>query len=613
MANYQFFKPAFEALATDGVIGDPNGRPAYAYIRVSSDGQAEEGRSGLPRQLEHIHEIACKLGYRISWEDVYADDHSGFEFEDRPGLTKLRQTYKSPNRRCNFIVMEHIDRLSREARWHQGFLEHEMKTSGLQVVYWKPYSSQIERAVMGIIAQEGMEQAIERMRIGTIKKAESGRVTAKRPAFGYRFVDGNGNENTMEARHDTYYAINNERAIAVRFIFESIAYGGMSCFELMKVLDERGKVEPGFRSPIAKAWNQRSLVKLIRNPLYKGEFIANRFYKRRVVEVDENGLSKSVLKEYQRPEEEWIRVSVSSIVDETTWELANRNLWRNKGFARRNKKNDYMLTSIARCATCGWRYHGHTDSKKPHIQRYYCSSIHTTPGYREHHPCDQPSIHCDILDTAVWEVIANALLEPEVLLLAVDARYSNDRVENIYDQLSFLRHKIEGKTTEEEKLYQAYLAGAFDASEYAGERQRVIKERDTLLSEYERLQAQVMTPEELAEKKHAVVQLVQNAQDHIDKHDAPLKLKQRIVRLLVDEILLNVKEGWFELRGTIDTGMLFTQDSQVAGTSAPLRRQNRSSRPSRCCCSVQSLSSDRVQSFAVGRDAQPTAPRFRQE
>jgi hypothetical protein len=87
-------------------------------------------------------------------------------------------------------------------------------------------------------------------------------------------------------------------------------------------------------------------------------------------------------------------------VGETTWELANRNLYRNKGFARRNKKHEYMLTAIVRCATCGWRYHGHTD--KHGTQRYYCSRLQTTPGYRENHPCDQKSIHCDMLDNAVW-------------------------------------------------------------------------------------------------------------------------------------------------------------------------------------------------------------------
>ncbi len=71
------------------MIGDPDGKPAYAYLRVSSEEQGEEGRSGLPRQLEHIHEKAKHAGCCVIWERVFADDFTGFELE-RPELDRLR-------------------------------------------------------------------------------------------------------------------------------------------------------------------------------------------------------------------------------------------------------------------------------------------------------------------------------------------------------------------------------------------------------------------------------------------------------------------------------------------------------------------------------------------
>ena len=39
----KFFKTDFDALATGGAIGHPNGELAYGYLRVSSAGQADEG------------------------------------------------------------------------------------------------------------------------------------------------------------------------------------------------------------------------------------------------------------------------------------------------------------------------------------------------------------------------------------------------------------------------------------------------------------------------------------------------------------------------------------------------------------------------------------------
>lgn len=131
MPESKFFKTEFNALATNDAIGHPGGEIAFGYLRVSSAAQADEGRSGLPRQIMHVHEAALKHGLKIPWDCLYADDDSGFDFADRPELSRLRQEYKSPNRKARAVVIEHLDRLSRNADWHQGFLLDEMKQYGL--------------------------------------------------------------------------------------------------------------------------------------------------------------------------------------------------------------------------------------------------------------------------------------------------------------------------------------------------------------------------------------------------------------------------------------------------------------------------------------------------
>lgn len=555
MANPKFFKPAFDELATDGCIGDPNGQLAYAYIRVSHSMQAEDGRSGLPRQIKHVHQVGLKHQLKIPWELVFADDHSGFEFEGRPALTLLRKEYKSPQRRAGVIAIEHIDRLSRNADWHQGFLLDETRKHGIEVFFWKAYSSRIERAVMGAIAQEGMEQAFERQREGTLRKAQRGCVTSKVAAFGFRFVDDNGQEGTKAAREHTHYATDEGRAYAVRYMFNAIAYRGMSSRELLIEVDKLAKTDPRFLPPRGSAWNERTFVKMLRNPVYKGDFIANRWYREKVIEHDEHGMAKTVMKNRQRPEEEWIHVPVPAIVDEATWELANYNLYRNKGFAKRNKRYEYLLTELIRCATCGRRYHGWTDNKPRHIQRYMCSTMTLRPAIRELHPCGQTTIRADVIEPAVWAIVANVLLKPDILAQAIDARYSNDQVESIREQIAFLEREIEAKGEEENKLYKAYMAEAYTAQEYAAERQRVIREREVMDAEKAQLELQVMTPEELEEKKRATLQLIEQTLRHIDIHDAPFELKQRVLRLLIDEVRVNVREGWFEMRGTVGAGI----------------------------------------------------------
>jgi hypothetical protein len=83
MPNPAFFKEAFDRVAVDEAIGDPRGIEANGSLRVSSDQQANEGRTGLPRQIQHVHETGIREGYRIPWNRIYADDESGFTL-DRP-------------------------------------------------------------------------------------------------------------------------------------------------------------------------------------------------------------------------------------------------------------------------------------------------------------------------------------------------------------------------------------------------------------------------------------------------------------------------------------------------------------------------------------------------
>ena len=369
MANPEFFKDVFEELAVNDAIGDPNGKPAYAYLRVSSSEQAEEGRSGLPRQIRHIHEIAVQKGLRIAWDMVYADDHTGFEFRDRPSLTLLRREYISAKRRASYIIMEHIDRLSRNADWHQGYLLDEMKQNGLDAIFWKAFSGRIERAVMGAVAQDAMEQAIARMVEGKREKAISGRVTSSgKAAYGYKLVDSNGHEG-VAARSDSHYAIYEPEARIIRYIFESFALHGKSLRELAHDLLDMCPPPSG-----NGLWRHGTVRRILTSPVYKGEFIAFHMKASKVSKPSRDGMSTRITeKRVERPPEEWIRVPVPPVVDEGVWELANRMLERNKATSARNGKRLYLLTGLITCASCGKSFSGwgKNSRQRGKTYRYY--------------------------------------------------------------------------------------------------------------------------------------------------------------------------------------------------------------------------------------------------
>jgi site-specific DNA recombinase len=557
MANLEFFRRGFDQIATDGSIGDPSGRLAYAYLRVSSKEQADEGRDGLPRQIEHCHEIAAKRGYRIAWAMVYADDASGFDFEDRPMLSKLRKELKARDRRASTVVIEHLDRLSRNADWHQGFLLDEMKMHGVEPVFWKAFSSRIERTVMGAIAQEGMEDAKARMQNGTFNKAaKRGCITAKSPALGLKLVDSQGRERTTEARKNTRYAIDEFKAVAVRFIYDAIAYQDMTTYRLVTALDKRAETDDRFKPNRSKGWSEGRLTNLIKNPVYKGEFIANRLIDRKIARYDEEtGVYKKVWVHTKRPEEEWVRIAVPAIVDAATWELANQNLKRNKHNSPHNRKTDYLLAGLLRCSACGWRCHGQVYSRGTAKPRYCCSKTSHVSKQRKQPKCGVPSVRCEVLDTSVWQVVTAMFDQPETLMRGIDAKYSGEGTRAALEQIAYVECQIQASENEDRREHDAYLAGTYSPEEWSAIHRGLVAKRETLQADMARMRAQMVTPEELAAKKRALMQHVTYARSLVNLQDAPFAVKRKIVTALVDEIRVNTVEGTFEMEAVFGNSL----------------------------------------------------------
>lgn len=552
MAKHEFFKKEFDKLATNGFIGHPDGAPAYAYLRVSSDEQGEEGRSGLPRQIEHIHEKAYQERRRIPWDMVYADDYTGFELE-RPELSRLRQELRQQSRRADAVVIEHLDRLSRNADWHQGFLLDEMKQLGVTPLFWKSFSSRIERAVMGAISQEGMEQAKQRMMEGNLHKACSGRVTARFPAYGYKLVDSQGREGDS-AKKDTHYAIREEEAEVVRLIYRKLINGN-TLTQIANDLWKAGVQPPKW----GRSWTQALLRVIIMNPVYRGDFYAHRMEYRKVQKPTKDGLStRTVQLKTPRPPEEWIHVAVPPIVSREDWDTANHMLEQNRKMARRNAKEPYLLTGLLKCAVCGATYTGKTQHvKKPnHKPRRIYRCNHKDSALQQKHAekdCDNRAITCETVDAAVWSVICRMLVEPQLLIDTLEKEMFSEQNAQLEHQIKYLEREIEAKQTEDERLYRAYVAGAFDEQEYAARRQIVKAERVKLTDELSQLQKQLLTREEFEERKTLILSAAKQLHDPNDNLEPPFELKQRILKMLVDKIILNTKERWFQIEGKFST------------------------------------------------------------
>jgi site-specific DNA recombinase len=296
---------------------------------------------------------------------------------------------------------------------------------------------------------------------------------------------------------------------------------------------------------------------LIKNPVYKGEFIAHRWIDVKTQKPTKDGLStRTVTHRQERPEDEWIRVQVPAIVDAGLWQAANDMLAKNKLMARRNAGESYLLTGLVKCATCERTIIGitrHTrKGKSCDYRAYRCPNTFVHPRYiRETVGCRQSAIQTDVLDMAVWEIVCNALLEPQVLLSALESDMLGEQNAQLERQIAYLEHEIEEKQTEDDKLYKAYMAGVFDEHEYAARRTLLKDERARLQVELDRLHPLRATREQFEAQKALILDFAERVRSLNAHADPPFEIKQRIIKMTVNRIVLDTHAKTFRLEGAM--------------------------------------------------------------
>ena len=129
-------------------------QPAYGYCRIDRLDQTEQPQN-LKRQLDAINDKALEQNIHIPAEMIFIEVSSGMGLDNRPELERMRSEYLSPNRRASIVVMEAIERLSRETSWQQGFLTVEMQRVGVTAVFSRGPSTNIHRMVVAQVGELG--------------------------------------------------------------------------------------------------------------------------------------------------------------------------------------------------------------------------------------------------------------------------------------------------------------------------------------------------------------------------------------------------------------------------------------------------------------------------
>ena len=411
---------------------------AILYARVSTDDQAEKGYS-LPSQLDAMRKYAAQQGFEVVGE--FCDDYSGATpIEFRPEGKKAYALLQSGQ--ADVIIAYTIDRYVRPPEdgdeWDMPILIRGLAKLGKEIhtVRRGKLNTNLADLLIALLdarkAGEERRDIRERSMRGKRAKAKSGRVIGGRAPYGYRHVrDEHGKAVTFEIDETT--------ARMVRLIYQWCVYGDehgkrLSNLAIALRLSEMGIPTPGegqrgYRRKRGHAmWEHSQVGRILKNEAYAG--------------VWRYGLTVRVGNTVkQQPRGESVGVSVPAIIDRETWERAQKQLERNKEFARRNGKREYLLSGLIRCGLCGMKYAGgfsRSSSPTDPGRRYYRDLLYALRFARLEERCTNKPIRADAIEGDIWDEIKELFQDLDKLWSDLKAAQ-----QNADDQLKPFRDKLQ--------------------------------------------------------------------------------------------------------------------------------------------------------------------------
>ena len=414
------------------------------YMRVSTDDQAKEGFS-LPEQRERL-EAFCKFkNYEIIdyYEDAGISAKTG---NHRPEFERLKKAIKS--KKINTIIALKLDRITRSIYdWENliAFLDENyayLDCANDEINTTTANGKMISRLLMSV-SQNEIERTSERTKVGMAGAIKSGHIPHKAP-LGYKHED-----KKLVIDYST-------KDVVVR-IFD-LYYNGYSYQKISNLFNEEkvlGKDN----------WRDSTIVGIIENEIYKGDFIHGKKTKHPTYYED----------------------VVEPIISKEMW--ADCQVQKKKNSRSYKRTLTYLYLQKLKCPKCNRILGGKATTKKNGNAYFYYYCHDCKIQFKENLITDYFSQFIDELTE--YDSVVNQFFLPMI------KQKFDEPKEQLEKEINEQNNKLE-------RIKKAYINGAFELKEYNEEKQIVenaIAELETQLNNTDCAEELRFTPKDILLKR----------------------------------------------------------------------------------------------------------------
>ncbi len=501
------------------------------YARVSTTRQAQA--QTIDQQFARLQAHAAEQGWAVDDQHPYRDDGYSGAALSRPGLDRLRD--RAAFGELDLLLITAPDRLARKYV-HQVLLIEEFEQQGCRVAFLdRPMTDdphdQLLLQIRGAVAEYERTLIAERMRRGRLTKLRAGQLLPwTRAPLGYHV-------NPERPRDPAGLRRDEVGAVVIEQIFAWYLEEQATLYSVAQRLTEAAIPTPSG----TPRWNVATLRGILRNPLYTGTAYANRTRgvpaRGRKSALLPVGTGESV---QLRPPEEWIAITVPALVTEESFALVQQKLSKNTQCAsRHNTAYDYLLRALVSCGACRLSATGR--AVHPGYRYYLCrgrrDSLRAARGER----CQARYIPATQLDEAVWQDLCEVLTNPQQTAQALRRARGGDWLpQELQARQQGVRHALTQLERQQERLLEAYLAGAVELAEFERKRRELAARRDSFRAQQRQLDATARQRIELSAVAESVAAFC--AQVRTGLRQATFAQRRTLVELLIDRVIVTDAE-----------------------------------------------------------------------
>ena len=524
---------------------------AALYYRVSTPGQVDA--FGFAAQKRLLPEYCARMGWTVVGE--YEEPGvSGENLMTRPAMMQLLAD--AERGLFDVILVVEDMRLCRGSLRDWEYIkgvcaEREISLATPQGIFYRPGNEDDDflTDIRGAFSKREKRQIARRMMRGRIEATEQGCLVQAEAPYGYRF------ERYGRRPSDKRLVIVPEQGEVIELIFRLTAFGpdeatqNFGSVRTCEYLNEVLRIP----SPRGRRWLPTVVKRMIRNPVYRGEWYYGRYEAVPPGQSGPNGAKglhsrngQSKSSSRQRPRAEWHPIEnpevVPPIVTPALWAAANAAIDHRNAHGRGRPARKHpraLLASFLRCPDCGYAFHHYQKHQASgRVTRHYLCAGRVSHRQMGVPKCRNHRWPAEEVEAAVWGELVRLIESPELLAkLAADAQaQSEGKSEAVAGSVRPLRERLAQLEVGAERIRAAYRAGVYSLAELQSELEALRQERESLEQRLRQAEASREAGAERERALSAAVDLCAHYRKRLQgmTHDQ----KREIIETLVNRIEL---------------------------------------------------------------------------